>query len=85
MFLHGYTQRGKRKEKWDKWVQNVQIIPMKNHTKWLMPIGARECNLKILLSSILLLLAVKDASNLGVHHSNNDNCKCLWVCPSFLK
>ena len=46
---------------------------MKNHTNWLMPVGARECNLKIQLSSIFLLLAVIDASNFGVHHSNNES------------
>ena len=34
----------------------VQIVFMKNHINWLMPIGARECNLNIQLSSTLLLL-----------------------------
>ena len=63
----------------------VQIIFMKNHIYWLMPIGARECNLNIQLSSILLLLAVMDVSNFGAHHSNTVNCICLWLCPSLLK
>ena len=50
-----------------------------------MPTGCRECSLKIQLSSIRLRLDVEDASNLGVHHSNTENCICLWLCPSLLK
>ena len=50
-----------------------------------MPIGCRECSLKIQPNSICLRLDVEDASNLGVHHSSTENCICLWLCPSLLK
>ena len=32
-------------------------------------------------NSVLLRLAVLIASNFGVHHSNKENCICLWLCP----
>ena len=63
----------------------VKMIAINIHTNWLMPIGARECNLKIQHNSIHLLLEVLSVSNFGVHHCSTLNCICLWVCPSFLK
>ena len=59
------------------------MIFIKNHTNWLMPIGARLCNLNIQLNSVLFRLAVLDVSNFGVH-SSTENCIFLWVCLSFL-
>ena len=58
---------------------------MKIHTNWLMPMGARECNLKIQHNSVRLCLEVLEISNFGVYHSNTLNCMCLWLCPSLLK
>ena len=63
----------------------IRIIAIHNHTNWLMPMGARECNLKIQDNSVRLRLEVLAASDLGVHHSNTENCICLWLCPSLLK
>ena len=63
----------------------IKIITKKIHTNWLMPIGARECNLNIQVNSIRLRLEVLDASNLGVHHSSTENCMFLWLCPSLVK
>ena len=63
----------------------VRIITKQSHTNWLMPIGCRECSLMIQLNSIRLRLDVEDASNLGVYHSNTENCICLWLCPLLLK
>ena len=48
-----------------------------------MPMGARECNLKIQHNPVRLRLEVLDTSNFGVHHSSTVN--CLWLCPSLLK
>ena len=42
-------------------------------TNWLIPMGVRECNLKIHDSSSLLHLAVHVYLNFGVHHSNTEN------------
>ena len=50
----------------------IKMITKKNHTNWLMPIGARECNLNIQDNSIRLRLEVLDASNFGVHHSSTE-------------
>ena len=61
------------------------MIFIKNHTNWLMPIGARPCNLNIQLNSVILRLTVLDGSNFGVHHSSTKNCIFLRECPSFLK
>ena len=58
----------------------VKIIAINIHTKWLMPIGARECNLNIQYNSIRLLLEVLSDSNFGVHYSSTLNCICLWLC-----
>ena len=63
----------------------IKILTKKIHTNWLMPIGARECNLNIQDNSIRLRLEVLDASNLGVHHSSTENCMFLWLCPSLVK
>ena len=46
-----------------------------------MPIGARECNLKIQHNSVPLRLEVLDVSNFAVHHTNTVNCMCLWLLP----
>ena len=54
------------------------MIFIKNHTNWLMPTGARLCNLNIQLNSVFIRLAVLDGLNFGVHHSSTE-------CPSFLK
>ena len=40
---------------------------------WLMPMGVRECNLKIHANSSLLHLDVHVCSNSGVDHSNTEN------------
>ena len=61
------------------------MVFIKNHTNWLMPTGARLCNLNIQLNSVLLRMAVLGVSNFGVHHSSTENCIFLWVCSSFLK
>ena len=61
------------------------MIFIKNHTNWLMPIGARLCCLNIQFNSVLLRLAVLNESNFGVHHSTTENYIFLWECPSFLK
>ena len=58
----------------------VRIIAIKSHTNWLMPIGARECNLKIKHNSICFLMEVLSDSNFGVHHSNKLNYICLCDC-----
>ena len=63
----------------------VKMIAINIHKNWLMPIGARECNLKIQHNSIRLLLKVLSVSNFGVHHCSILNSICLWLCPSFLK
>ena len=63
----------------------ARIIAIKSHTNWLMPIGARECNLNIQHNSIRLLLEVLSESNFGVHHSSTLNFICLWLCPSLEK
>ena len=54
-------------------------------TNWLMPIGDRECNLKIHLNSSLLHLEVHVGSNRGVHHSITENIISLWLYVSLLK
>ena len=36
----------------------ARIIDIKSHTNWLMPTGAKECNLNIQHNSIRLLLEV---------------------------
>ena len=63
----------------------IRIIAIHNHTNWLMPMGARECNLNIQDNSVRLRLEVLVASDFGVHHSSTENCICLWLCPSLLK
>ena len=54
-------------------------------TNWLMPIGARQCNLNIHANSSLLRLDVHVCSNFGVHYSNTEKTISLWLCPSLLK
>ena len=50
-----------------------------------MPMGARECSLKIHDNSIRLHLEVMGVSNFGLHHSSRVNSMCLWLCLSLLK
>ena len=45
-----------------------------------MPMGARECNLKIHDNSMHLHLEAMDVSNFGVHHSSREN---VFVVMSF--
>ena len=61
------------------------IISIKNQTNWLMPIGARVCNLGVQPNSVHMRLDVLDASNYGVHTSSTENYLYLWLCPSFLE
>ena len=75
----------KKKEEVTAECNTVRIIAINLHTNWLMPIGDRECNLNIQHNSIRLLLEVLSDSNLGVHHSNTENCICFWLCPSLEK
>ena len=63
----------------------VQIIFVKNHPSWLMPIGARVCNLGIQHNSFGLCMAILVSSNFGVHHSSKENSMYLWLSPSFLE
>ena len=42
-------------------------------TNWLMPMGARQCDLNIHANYSLLWLDVHVCSNFGVHHSNTEN------------
>ena len=63
----------------------ARIIAIKSHTNWLMPTGAKECNLNIQHNSIRLLLEVLSDSNFGVHHSSTLNFICFWLCPSLEK
>ena len=62
----------------------IRIITIKNHSNWLKPMGAGECNLDIQLNSLRFRLEVLDASNFGVHNSSIENYKYMWLRPSFL-
>ena len=41
----------------------IQIIAINNHTNWLMPIGARECNLNIQHNAVRICVEVQVDSN----------------------
>ena len=85
VICNGYTRHRKEDGGGLLSASVIRIIAIHNHTNWLMPMGARECNLKIQDNSVRLRLEVLAASDLGVHHSNTENCICLWLCPSLLK
>ena len=51
----------------------VRIIFIKNHTSWLMPIGARVCNLGIQHNSFRFRMAMLVTPNFCVHHSSKVN------------
>ena len=64
------------------------VMTIRNYhlfTNWLMPVGCRQCSLKIELSSVLLRLAVFGLTDCGVHHSISENYKWMWECPSVEK
>ena len=63
----------------------IQIIAINNHTNWLIPIGARGCNLNIRHNSVRIRVEVQVDSNFGIHPSCTMNCMGLGLCPSFLK
>ena len=62
----------------------IRIITIKNHSNWLKPIGAKECNLNIQHNSFHFRLEVLDASTFGAHNSSIENYKYMCLCPSFL-
>ena len=74
-----------KKKGWTTECIILWIICIKNHTNWLMPIGARVCNLSPTQLSAICYGSVGKFTFLVHTTSSTGNCMYLWLCPSFLE